>query len=105
MEAIEASLRSRDEQIAELQQAVIELADMRAAQAQQAAAPAHDAEAQEQAAQAAEARRQALESALDTATTRIGHLEGRLAEQEQAIRHVLTMLIEWFESDRPKRAA
>lgn len=105
MEAIEASLRSRDEQIAELQQAVIELADMRAAQAQQAAAPAHDAEAQEQAVQAAEARRQALESALDTATTRIGHLEGRLAEQEQAIRHVLTMLIEWFESDRPKRAA
>jgi len=105
MEAIEASLRSRDEQIAELQQAVIELADMRAAQAQQAAAPAHDAEAQEQAAQAEEARRQALESALDTATTRIGHLEGRLAEQEQAIRHVLTMLIGWFESDRPKRAA
>jgi uncharacterized coiled-coil protein SlyX len=32
-------------------------------------------------------------------------LEHRLAEQEQAIRHVLTMLIEWFETDRPKRAA
>ncbi|WP_179504480.1 MULTISPECIES: XrtA/PEP-CTERM system-associated ATPase [unclassified Sphingomonas] len=93
--AIEAAMASRDEQIAELQQAVIEVAEMRAAMGDQAAAAQADGEA----------RTAALEAALSDAAARIGVLEHRLAEQEQAIRHVLTMLIEWFETDRPKRAA
>lgn len=93
--AIEAAMASRDEQIAELQQAVIEVAEMRAAHGDAAAAAQADGEA----------RTQALEAALSDAAARIGVLEHRLAEQEQAIRHVLTMLIEWFETDRPKRAA
>ncbi len=93
--AIEAAIASRDEQIAELQQAVIEVAEMRAAQGDEAAAAQADGAA----------RTQALEAALSDAAARIGVLEHRLAEQEQAIRHVLTMLIEWFETDRPKRAA
>lgn len=95
MAAIEAAMASRDEQIAELQQAVIEVAEMRAAMGDQAAAAQADGEA----------RTAALEAALGDAAARIGVLEHRLAEQEQAIRHVLTMLIEWFETDRPKRAA
>ncbi|GHC87634.1 XrtA/PEP-CTERM system-associated ATPase [Novosphingobium pokkalii] len=93
--AIEAAMASRDEQIAELQQAVIEVAEMRAAHGDEAAAAQADGTA----------RTQALEAALSDAAARIGVLEHRLAEQEQAIRHVLTMLIEWFETDRPKRAA
>lgn len=92
---IEEALAQRDEQIAELQQAVIELGDMRSA---------HDAEAAT-AAETEATHRLAMEEALDDALGRIDTLEARLAEQEQAIRHVLTMLIEWFESDRPKRAA
>jgi hypothetical protein len=32
-------------------------------------------------------------------------MELRVAEQEDAVRHVLTMLIEWFESDKPRAAA
>lgn len=93
--AIEAAMASRDEQIAELQQAVIEVAEMRAAHGDEAAAAEADGTA----------RTEALEAALSDAAARIGVLEHRLAEQEQAIRHVLTMLIEWFETDRPKRAA
>ncbi|KPF52890.1 general secretion pathway protein [Novosphingobium sp. AAP1] len=93
--AIEAAMASRDEQIAELQQAVIEVAEMRAAHGDEAAAAQADGTA----------RTEALEAALSDAAARIGVLEHRLAEQEQAIRHVLTMLIEWFETDRPKRAA
>ena len=47
---------------------------------------------------------------VDDADTPIGvaivkALEARGAEQEQAIRHVLTMLIEWLESETPRRAA
>jgi hypothetical protein len=32
-------------------------------------------------------------------------IEARLEEQEQSFRHVLTMLIEWFEEDPSRRAA
>ena len=32
-------------------------------------------------------------------------IEARLAEQEQSFRHVLAMLIEWLEEDRPREAA
>jgi hypothetical protein len=79
------ALHQRDEQIAELQQAVIELADMRAATGR-AADPEHLA-------------------ALVDANARVETLEGQIAEQEQTLRHVLTMLIEWFETSDHRRAA
>ena len=75
--AMMAALAVRDEQIAELQRAVIELADM-------PAAPAADH---------------------SDILMRLGVLETRGAEQEKAIRHVLTMLIEWIEHENPRRAA
>lgn len=72
---VAALLAARDAQIAELQQAVLELSDRR-----------HGAEVPAEVAQ------------------RIAALELRLAEQERTVRHVLTMLIEWFESGQPPRA-
>ncbi len=105
-----AALAERDEQIAELQQAIIELADMRPAPVEVAAAD--DAIL----AQLEEANRRiaALESregdemmlaALSEANRRIAALENRTAEQEMAIRHTLTMLIEWIETEDYQRAA
>ena len=105
-----AALAERDEQIAELQQAIIELADMR---------PAPVAESvgdPELLAQLEEAHRRiaALEArdgdeeviaALVDANNRIVALEARTAEQETAIRHTLTMLIEWIENEDYQRAA
>jgi len=85
------ALVARDEQIAELQQAVIELAEMRGA------APAAEAED--------DGRLDEMHEALAEVTRRIAALETRSTEQEQAIRHVLTMLIEWIESESPARAA
>ena len=79
------ALHQRDEQIAELQQAVIELADMRAATSR-ADDPEHLA-------------------ALADANVRVATLEGQICEQEQTLRHVLTMLIEWFETSDHRRAA
>ncbi|GAC1420342.1 MAG: hypothetical protein NVSMB69_20040 [Novosphingobium sp.] len=79
------ALRQRDEQIAELQQAVIELADMRAATGR-AADPEYL-------------------TALADANVRVATLEGQISEQEQTLRHVLTMLIEWFETSDHRRAA
>ena len=105
-----AALAERDEQIAELQQAIIELADMRPAAAPE---PFADPEIL---AQLEEANRRiaALEArdgdeeviaALVDANKRIIALETRTAEQEQAIRHTLTMLIEWIETEDYQRAA
>ncbi|GAO55432.1 XrtA/PEP-CTERM system-associated ATPase [Novosphingobium sp. MD-1] len=84
---IQQALASRDEQIAELQQAVIELAELR---------PAATTE---------DPARDELAAALADANGRVAALETRLAEQEQAIRHVLTMLIEWLESEQKPRLA
>ena len=75
--AMMAALAARDEQIAELQRAVIELADM------PAAPPADTGDI----------------------LLRLGVLEMRGAEQEKAVRHILTMLIEWMEHENPRRAA
>jgi general secretion pathway protein A len=36
---------------------------------------------------------------------RLERLERRIADQEDAVRHVLTMLIEWFEGEKPRVAA
>lgn len=104
-----AALAERDEQIAELQQAIIELADMRATPV----APVPDFDL---AAQLEEANRriaaleqrpgdEAVLEALAEAQRRVAALESRTSEQEQAIRHTLTMLIEWIEAEDFHRAA
>ena len=72
---VAALLAARDVQIAELQQAVLELSERSSG----GDMPAEVAQ-------------------------RIASLEQRLAEQERTVRHVLTMLIEWFESGQPPRA-
>jgi putative secretion ATPase (PEP-CTERM system associated) len=77
-------LAKRDEQIAELQQAVMELADMRGGPAL-VAAPEPDLEP--------------LLTAIVDLTRRIELLETRTSDQNEAIRHVLTMLIEWLEAE------
>ena len=82
MEQLLGLLAERDAQIAELQQAVIELANEREAPAvpDQSAAMA------------------ALEA-------KFAALEARTQEQERTIRHTLTMLIEWIEADDAARVA
>lgn len=138
-----AALAERDEQIAELQQAIIELADMRAATAEPIV-PDFDSQAQLQvqldeaerriaalearpagtdaafnedvvaALEEANRRIAALETrpgddqimaAFDEVQRRIAKLETRTAEQETAIRHTLTMLIEWIEAEDFHRVA
>ncbi len=79
----EAALAQRDAQIAELQQAVIELASSSGPPA----APA------------------AMSDDIAVLHARIERLEDRLGEQERTIRHTLTMLIEWIESDDAARVA
>jgi putative secretion ATPase (PEP-CTERM system associated) len=70
-------LAERDAQIVELQQAVLELSD-----------------------------RLAAGSSPDAASPEaLAVLEARLEEQEATVRHVLTMLIEWFESGQTPRVA
>jgi len=83
---LQAMLAERDAQIAELQQAVIELAN------EQEAAPAVSADPSQAAALAA------IEAKLSA-------FETKMLEQERTIRHTLTMLIEWIEADDASRAA
>ena len=77
------ALAERDAQIAELQQAVLELAN------------ASDA------ASASAVRAETVELLL----ARVAELEKRLIEQDRAMRHTLAMLIEWIEADDAQRAA
>ena len=70
----------RDLQIAELQQAVVELAEVRDAADQGVRVPADFAE-------------------------RLAVIEARVDEQQRAVRHMLTMLIEWIEGEAPRAAA
>jgi general secretion pathway protein A len=79
---IEAALSTRDAQIAELQQAVIELANHDEARTD----PVHEAGVQ------------ALQE-------RLAGLESRLIEQDRTIRHTLAMLIEWIEREDAERSA
>ncbi|MEY4953785.1 MAG: hypothetical protein RL299_2209 [Pseudomonadota bacterium] len=83
---LQAMLAERDTQIAELQQAVIELAN------EQEAAPVAVADPGQAAALAA------IEAKLSA-------FETKMLEQERTIRHTLTMLIEWIEADDASRAA
>jgi putative secretion ATPase (PEP-CTERM system associated) len=75
---LEAALAQRDAQIAELQHAIIELAN-----------------------NAEPGTRDEIAILQD----RVSTLEGQLLEQESAVRHTLTMLIEWIEAENGARAA
>ncbi|MEI6642214.1 MAG: XrtA/PEP-CTERM system-associated ATPase [Novosphingobium sp.] len=87
---LQQAIAAHAEQIVELQKAVLELADMPAASGTSLVV---------------DARLDALADTLGALQQRIVAIEARGAEQEQAIRHVLTMLIEWLESESPRRAA
>ena len=85
---LEEALRRRDVLIAELQEAVLELSDA------SAGARTAPAAGQDQVLQ--------MLTALDQ---RLTGIEGRLSEQEQTLRHTLTMLIEWIEDGDPQARA
>ena len=90
-QALARELAARDEQIAELQQAVMELAEMRGPGV---------------VVQPPEPDLEPLLSAIVDLTRRIETLETRTGDQNEAIRHVLTMLIEWLEAENAQvRAA
>ena len=78
---VEDLLAERDVQIAELQQAVIELAE------------------------ASEAASEAESGLPSDLAERIERIESQLDEQQRTLRHTLTMLIEWIESETPRAAA
>ena len=80
---LQSMLAERDAQIAELQQAVIELANE---QETVPADPAHGA-------------------GLAAIEAKLSGFEAKMLEQERTIRHTLTMLIEWIEADDASRAA
>lgn len=74
--AIEAMLAERDAQIAELQQAIIELSTQRD-----------------------EAVAAAVRPEISAMQEQLARIDARVFEQERTIRQTLTMLIEWIESD------
>ena len=86
MTQLQALLAERDAQIAELQQAVIELANEREAAPVQVAAPDQSA-------------------AFAALEGKMAALEAKMLEQERTIRQTLTMLIEWIEADDAGRVA
>ena len=80
--AITQLLAERDAQIAELQQAVVELA-----------------------AQADAVSGAAVHPEIETLTAQVARLEARIFDQERAIRQTLTMLIEWIEGEMEQTKA
>ena len=84
MAQLQALLAERDAQIAELQQAVIELANER------------DADL---------ARPVPNDEGFAALEAKFAGLEAKMLEQERTIRHTLTMLIEWIEAEDANRAA
>jgi general secretion pathway protein A len=86
MAQLQALLAERDAQIAELQQAVIELANEREAAPVQSPAPDQS-------------------DAFAALQDKMAGLESKMLEQERTIRQTLTMLIEWIEADDAGRAA
>ena len=83
---LQSMLAERDSQIAELQQAVIELANEQESAPASAGDPAHGA-------------------TLAAIEAKLSGFEAKMLEQERTIRHTLTMLIEWIEADDASRAA
>lgn len=92
-------------QIAELQQAVIELANGHETAPEQdhLAGVAADLAASQTAELAAD--RAANKAEFAALQERIAAIEARLAEQDRTLRHTLTMLIEWIEKDGSTRVA
>ncbi|RVU03621.1 general secretion pathway protein [Novosphingobium umbonatum] len=84
---MEAALVHRDAQIAELQQAVIELAN----QGDLAATPSGEAAVPD--------------GALAALQLRLDTIETKMVEQDRTIRHTLTMLIEWIEREEANRGS
>lgn len=91
---IEEALADRDAQIAELQQAVVELASS-AEQQDEARDEVH----------ASAALIASLQAQLEALNSHNARLEARIGEQERTLRHMLTMLIEWIESGEGQRHA
>jgi putative secretion ATPase (PEP-CTERM system associated) len=81
-EAVDAMLAERDETIAELQQAIVELSNR------------HE-----------DTVRMALMPEFATLQEKLARLEAKTFEQERTIRHTLTMLIEWIESEMDESKA
>jgi len=81
-ETVQMMISERDAQIAELQQAVVEMANR------------HD-----------EAAVAALMPEIATLQERLARVEAKSFEQERTIRHTLTMLIEWIESEMDESKA
>ena len=75
-------LAARDAQIAELQQAVVEMANSRDADAMSALLPE-----------------------IITLQERLAQIEAKAFEQERTIRHTLTMLIDWIEGEMDESRA
>ncbi|MXP42403.1 AAA family ATPase [Altererythrobacter soli] len=76
LETVELMLAERDAKIAELQQAVVEMASRQD-----------------------EVAATALMPEIATLQEQLARLEAKTAEQERAVRHTLTMLIEWIEGE------
>ena len=81
-ETVEQMLAARDAQIAELQQAVVEMANSRDADAMSALLPE-----------------------IITLQERLAQIEAKAFEQERTIRHTLTMLIDWIEGEMDESRA
>lgn len=90
VDRIAAALTMHDELIAELQQAIVELAELQSV----GRAPQVDSGYAEQ----------PSDTSAEVLARLLG-VEARSFEQEQTLRHTLTMLIEWIEADAPRRAA
>ena len=84
IEKLNAMLADRDAQIAELQQAVIELANER---------------------ENAPDLQKLHDQGMATLEAKFANLESKMLEQERTIRQTLTMLIEWIEADDAQRVA
>jgi general secretion pathway protein A len=81
-ELVDSLLAERDIQIAELQQAVVELSRARE-----------------------EADAQTANPDIQVLQDRVAQLEAELVEQQRTLRHTLAMLIEWIEGDGSQKAA
>ena len=81
-ETVEQMLAARDAQIAELQQAVVEMANSRDADAMSALLPE-----------------------IITLQERLAQIEAKAFKQERTIRHTLTLLIDWIEGEMDESRA
>ena len=97
---LETLLAERDVQIAELREALFELANRT-----DATAPTQSEEDLAERIAAFDSRMSAIDERFVEMDERLAVLESRQIEQDRTIRHTLTMLIEWIEGDDFQRAA